>query len=64
MHTDTMSHVVNASHTHTHRVTDLFVHDLLTSSGYPMIIIYIYTHPVADNLSCANLAIDCYAHIL
>ena len=30
------------------KVTDLFVHDPLSSSGYPMII---YTHPIADNLT-------------
>ena len=29
------------------QLTDLFVHDPLSSSGYPTII---YTHPIADNL--------------
>ena len=35
-----------------YHVTDLFVHDPLSSSGYPMII---YTHPIADNLPIKTL---------
>ena len=33
-------------------VTDLFVRDPISSSGYPMII---YTHPIADNLPVKTL---------